>query len=141
MTKHVRASSSKPRILASQVRTARPASAPPVQATHNASPADVSRETTSLDSPRNLRESERPLPKGRRLAADSFDGTLSEAWSDEHFHLSNRAIAERDLHCDERIVRKWRSGEKAIPLGALYVLPVAVVRALIKDVEEARGIK
>ena len=101
----------------------------------------MSRETTVLSSPRNLRESERPLPKGRRLAADSFDGTLAEAWSDEHFHLSNRAIAERDLQCDERIVRKWRSGEKAIPLGALYVLPVAVVRALIKDVETIRGLK
>lgn len=109
--------------------------------TANTTPADPpSRETTSLSSPQNLRASELPLPKGRRLAADSFDGTLSEAWSDEHYHLSNRAIAERDLQVDERIVRKWRSGEKAIPLGALYVLPVAVVRALLKDIEKARGI-
>lgn len=141
MTKHVRASSSKPRILASQVRTASASPSTSVQPTHIPAPAGVSRETTSIQGPHNLRESEQPLPRGRRLAADSFDGVLAEAWSDEHYHLSNRAIAERDLHCDERIVRKWRTGEKVLPLGALYVLPIAVVRALIKDVQEARGIK
>lgn len=88
-----------------------------------------------------LPRSMRPLEIGRRKVADSFDAIMSEARRNQDWSMTNEAIATRDLKIGERQVRLWREGRKPLPLAALHALPVSVVRALLKDILDARGIE
>jgi len=88
-----------------------------------------------------LPRSMRPLEIGRRKVADSFDSILCEARKNHEWNMTNEAIATRDLKVTERQVRQWRENRKPMPLAALHALPVSVVRALVKDILEARGIE
>ena len=81
--------------------------------------------------------SQRPLAVARGEIARAFDAFLHERWLAGDAALSNVAVA-RACGVDERMVRGWREGEKALPAAALLVMPVAAAQALVARVQERR---
>ena len=93
--------------------------------------------------PAPARSAERgPLAPGgpaRTAAADLFDALLTERWKRGDDSVSNRALAERHLKVDEKQLRQYRDGRKALPLAALLVLPVPLVEEIVARVLTERG--
>jgi hypothetical protein len=73
-------------------------------------------------------QSAKALARARIDTAEVFDDMLDTRWTSDAY--SNRALARRYLGVDERIVRKWRSGDKPIPLAALLALPLELAKDL-----------
>lgn len=85
---------------------------------------------------------ERPLgPDGwaRKATADHLKLTLERRMSNDEEWASNRALAPK-CGVDEAVIRKWRGGEKSIPLCALLVLPVPIVKDMVALVLEKRAL-
>lgn len=62
----------------------------------------------------------RPSPdRARELAARAFDDAMHAV------EMSGRTLAEH-LHITEAVVRRWRSGERAITAGTILRLPTAL---------------
>lgn len=72
---------------------------------------------------------EHSLPLVRCAAV--VDLVLSRRWAAGDASATNRALAERHLRCDEKTIRQWRDGRKAIPLHALLSLPTSVSREIL----------
>jgi len=87
--------------------------------------------------------SQRPLAIGRAKAADAFDAVLRDRWLRGDSSVSNVALADRYLGCDEKQPRQWRENERPMPLGAVFALPVDVAEDLLvrilADVRRARA--
>lgn len=86
-----------------------------------------------------------PAPLGpegasRVLVADLLNATLAERWEAGEEWASNRCIAERYCGLTESVVRRWRDGEKLVPLAALHVLPAPLAEQLARGVLKARGV-
>lgn len=78
--------------------------------------------------------------RARRVAADLFHGVLTERWERGDDSVSNRVLADRYLEVDEKLVRQYRDGRKHVPLAALVVLPVPVVRDIVDRLMTLRGV-
>lgn len=78
------------------------------------------------------------LQRARHEVAEIVDEMLDERWASGDNTFSNRAIAERLLDVDEATVRKWRDGDKPVPLAALLCLPLAFGEDIAERILSAR---
>lgn len=99
--------------------------------------ANIARLESQAQSPRAADLSS-PLAEARATCAGELDALLEERWVAGDDSVSNRAIAERHLRCDEKTVRRWRDGGKPIPLAALLILPESVAIELVQRVLQRR---
>lgn len=76
----------------------------------------------------------------RVLTATILNESLTRHWQAREAWASNRCIAEHYCGNTESVVRRWRSGEKSIPLAALHVLPVTLAEHLARSILKARGV-
>lgn len=76
----------------------------------------------------------------RVLTAKILNEALTRHWQAREAWASNRCIAEHYCENTESVVRRWRNGEKSIPLAALHVLPAALAEHLARAVLKARGV-
>lgn len=82
-----------------------------------------------------------PLAVGgqaREFTAHLLDAALSRRWEDGEEWASNRSLAGRCGNT-ESVVRRWRNGEKSIPLAALRVLPMPLASELARGLLADRG--
>lgn len=86
-----------------------------------------------------LPPSQRPLAVARGEIARSFDTAMHAHWLAGEEAFSNVAVA-RACGLDERNVRQWREGEKAIPLAALLVMPATLANEMVNVVRDRRGV-
>lgn len=97
---------------------------------------------------RSLRTEQAPEPRlplsvggaARLAAADLFNAVLAERWERGDDAVSNRVLADRYLRVDEKVVRQYRDGRKHVPLAALLVLPLPVVREVLDRLLATRGV-
>lgn len=85
----------------------------------------------------------RPLDLGgtaRVLTAKVLDDALTKHWRAREAWASNRCIADHYCENTESVVRRWRNGEKSIPLAALHVLPAPLAEHLARTILRARGV-
>ena len=92
------------------------------------------REIAQLDARTGLKGSRLALSRIR--TAEALHETIEELFDEGHDAYSRRAIAERYVGVDEKIVRSWLDtddGEptKPIPLAVLPLLPRAVAKRLL----------
>lgn len=83
--------------------------------------------------------SQRPLAVARGELARAFDAAMHAHWLAGEGAFSNVAVA-RSCGIDERNVRQWRDGEKAMPVAALLVMPATLTNELVTLVRERRGL-
>lgn len=77
--------------------------------------------------------------RARRAAADLLHAVLTERWERGDDSASNRVLADRYLEIDEKQVRQYRDGRKHVPLAALVVLPMPIVRDIVDRLLAMRG--
>ncbi len=73
------------------------------------------------------------LTAGRMRVAEAFDAILRARVDVEDYSASNCAIAAK-LGVVEKQVREYRSGDKALPVGALYAMPRSIALELLDAV-------
>ena len=76
----------------------------------------------------------------RMDAASDFSKEIAERWR-KNQSCSRQLLADRYVHVNESIVKKWATGEKPIPLAALELLPEDLAVALVKRIFARRGVK
>ena len=86
-----------------------------------------------------------PAPLGldgtaRVLTASLLDSALKRHWAAREAWASNRCIADHYCENTESVVRRWRSGEKSIPLAALAILPATLAEELAHGILRSRGV-
>lgn len=82
-----------------------------------------------------------PLGKGgvhREFTAHLFKNARLRRWENDEGWASGRAVAEK-CGVSESIVRRWETGEKAIPMWIVRVLPPAFGRELARGLLVDRG--
>lgn len=81
-----------------------------------------------------------PLGEARVLTANLLHASLTKRWENGEAWASNRCVAERYCSVTESVVRRWRDGQKLIPLAALHVLPAALAQELAQGVLGKRAV-
>jgi hypothetical protein len=81
-----------------------------------------------------------PDGASRVLTAGLLNTALAERWEAGEEWASNRCLAERYCGLTESVVRRWRDGDKLVPLAALHVLPAPLAEQLARGVLRARGV-
>lgn len=75
----------------------------------------------------------------RDFTAHLLDASLARRWEDGEEWASNRCLADRYCGVTESVIRRWRSGEKSIPLAALRIFPVSLASELARAIVVDRG--
>jgi hypothetical protein len=81
-----------------------------------------------------------PDGPSRVLVARIFDAAIRSRWENGADWATNQNLAGRYCKITESVIRRWRNGEKAIPLAALHVLPAPLAEDLARDVLGARSV-
>lgn len=76
----------------------------------------------------------------RVLTATLLDQSMKRHWNAREAWASNRCIADHYCENTESVIRRWRNGEKSIPLAALHVLPITLAEELARGILKARGV-
>jgi hypothetical protein len=76
----------------------------------------------------------------RVLTAALLDTSMRKHWNAREAWASNRCVADHYCENTESVVRRWRNGEKSIPLAALHVLPITLAEDLARGILKARGV-
>ncbi len=76
----------------------------------------------------------------RVLTARLLHDALTRHWNAREAWASNRCVADHYCENTESVVRRWRTGEKSIPLAALHVLPITLAEELARSILKSRGV-
>lgn len=76
----------------------------------------------------------------RVLTAKLLNDALTRHWNAREAWASNRCVADHYCENTESVIRRWRTGEKSIPLAALHVLPITLAEELARGILKARGV-
>lgn len=79
------------------------------------------------------------LGAARTEIAAALDTEMREAWIAGDESLSNVAVAKA-CGVDERIVRRWRDGERSLPVGALLVMPATLAQRIVARLQDRRAL-
>lgn len=91
--------------------------------------------------PEHVQSAESDADPGEELRRARMRAALDFSEVIDSLGVSRRQIASRHVHIDDTTIRKWCTGDKPIPWGAIDLLPERVVVAMVKRALARRGIK
>jgi hypothetical protein len=81
-----------------------------------------------------------PGGSSRVLIAKLFSDAVQSRWENGADWATNENLAGRYCKNTESVVRRWRNGEKLLPLAALHVLPAPLAEDLATSVLSSRAV-
>lgn len=81
-------------------------------------------------------------PKGaaRVLTAKIFSDAVDSLWEQQFDWATNECLAERYCGNTESVIRRWKNGDKLVPLAALVVLPAPLAERIAREVLSSRAV-